>query len=531
MQISLNIILDKLSGYRMETHLPLPSDRKFNREEILPAVTAEMNSNRLYLGRLSQVIALPAENRKDNVFICLRDRIRDDGETEEIMQNTIVVNENISFESLIALVQDVFYEIESWHEAVQKALIQNQSLQDLMDLSESVLQNYIQITDSSFKLLAYTRNIACDEEVTVLARKYGYHPEKTVEQFRKNRRMEAWSKANGLLVNDDHTFLKYTTVSKIFRFSNTYFAHVVMTCNNRPATAGTKDLFLIFIDILSVFIEKEWNNTNNWHHIYDPFLMDIYEGNVTSRDVAEERARHVGLPLNGCFCLSLTLPEESGKYSLGQIAQEIAAVRPNDRITLFNGRVVILSLFSEKNFPEQFGQTRTDLESIMERFDLRCGMSAIFKDLLLAQRAVQQARQALAYSGRNQDTELIPALEGGLSNLQKRVAFFEDNFFYILLGNNPDNQAIWQGSVYYKALNILQQYDKQHNQNNLELLYVYLINECRPTDTGNILHMSRNNVVYRIGRIGEMLKLDLNSASVRFKLMISFILAQMYGLE
>ena len=192
---------------------------------------------------------------------------------------------------------------------------------------------------------------------------------------------------------------------------------------------------------------------------------------------------------------------------------------------------MILSLFSPKRFLEQFQKERADLESLMERFDLRCGMSAIFTDLLCAEQAIHQARQALTYSGRTLGAELIPMLEGGLNSLQKRVISFEDSFFYILLGNDPDNKAIWQGSVYYEALKALRQYDQQHNQNNLHLLYVFLICESRPTETGKILHMSRNNVVYRIGRIGDMLKMDLSSASVRFKLMISYTLAQPYGLE
>lgn len=531
MEISLNIILDRLSDYRIETHLPLPSKQKFDRVELFPQKPAELRSDRLYLSRLSQVISLPAECRREAVFLCLRDRIHDASETEESLAGTVIVNENLSYEFLFAFVQSIFFEIGSWYIEAQEAIIQNRSLQDLIDLSETILKNYVQITDSSFKLLGYSRHTECDEEITVLARQHGYHPEKTVETFRKNHRMEIWDKTTGLLVNDDHTFLKYTTISKVFKFSNTYFAHAVMSCNHVPCTEGTIELFTLFTDILSVYIEKEWENTNNWHHIYDPFLTDIYEGSLTRRDVAEERARHVGIPLQGKFSLSLTSPEESGKYALGKIAQEISAARPNDRVTLWRGRVAILSVYSPKRFVDQFQQARTDLESVMERFDLRCGMSAIFDDLLGAEQAIRQARQALSYSGRTLGAELIPRIDGGLNSLQQRVISFEDSFSYILLGNDPNNKALWQSSVYYKALKEIRLYDQQHNLNNLQLLYVYLICESRPTDTGNLLHMSRNNVVYRVGRIEEMLRLDLRSAAVRFKLLISYTLMQLYGLD
>ena len=531
MDISLSIILDRLSEYRIETYLLQPSEYIFDRIELFPQRIADLKAGRLYLARLSQVISLPVKCRREAVFLCLRDRISDDSETDENLTGTVIVNENISYEFLFTFVQDIFFEIGSWYVEAQQAIIQNRSMQDLIDMSEGILKNYVQVTDSSFKLLGYTRHIECDEEITVLARKHGYHPEKTVEIFRKNHRMEAWSNTTGLLVNDDHAFTKYTTISKVFKFSNTYFAHAVMTCNNHPCTEGTLELFRLFTDILSVYIEREWEDTNKWHHIYDPFLTDIYDGSLTRRDVAEERARHVGIPLYGKFSMALTSPVESGKFAVGRIAQEISAARPNDKVTLWRGRIAILSSYLPGRFVDQFRQAQADLEAVMERFDLRCGVSAVFDDLLGAEQAIRQARQALSCSGRSLGADLIPYMEGGFNSLQQRVVSFEDSFSYILLGNDPNNRALWQSSVYYKALKMIFEYDRQHNLNNLQLLYVYLICESRPTDTAGLMHMSRNNVVYRIGRIEDMLRMDLHSASVRFKLLISYTLMQLYGLD
>ena len=44
-----------------------------------------------------------------------------------------------------------------------------------------------------------------------------------------------------------------------------------------------------------------------------------------------------------------------------------------------------------------------------------------------------------------------------------------------------------------------------------------------------MLYMHRNNVVYRIGRIEEMLGIDLNDHNTRLKLLVSYAMLKLYG--
>lgn len=64
---------------------------------------------------------------------------------------------------------------------------------------------------------------------------------------------------------------------------------------------------------------------------------------------------------------------------------------------------------------------------------------------------------------------------------------------------------------------------------NLELLYVYLISERNIALTARRVHMHRNGVLYRIQKIHDTLKLDLDSADVRLRLMISFKILELKG--
>jgi DNA-binding PucR family transcriptional regulator len=73
--------------------------------------------------------------------------------------------------------------------------------------------------------------------------------------------------------------------------------------------------------------------------------------------------------------------------------------------------------------------------------------------------------------------------------------------------------------------------DLEKNTNNLEVLYTFLMNERRATETAAYLHMHRNNVVYRISRIEEMLNVNLNDILTRFNLVMSFMMLKSSGVS
>ena len=70
---------------------------------------------------------------------------------------------------------------------------------------------------------------------------------------------------------------------------------------------------------------------------------------------------------------------------------------------------------------------------------------------------------------------------------------------------------------------------KGGSYSNLELLYVYLISERNIALTARRVHMHRNGVLYRIQKIHDMLKLNLESPDVRLRLLISFKILEMEG--
>lgn len=532
MKTSLNIILDCLSKYNIDNRIKDPAEHHFECAELLPGDAVLLDSDHLYICTLSAALnRVKKSSSEQPVFLCLRDRIADTLENDDSMSRMIVINENIPFSELFNLVQNRFFEISSWYSSLQDSLIKNKGLQDIIDLSENVLKNYIQITNSTFKLLAYTKNTDCDDPITIRAREAGGHTEETLRLFQKYRRYEAWDKNPGITVNNNCEFSKYPLISGIFKFRETYFTHAVMTCNNYPPTEGMIELFEIFLKAIGIYVENDWNSKNSWHRVYDSFLSELLDGSLTRRDVVIDRANHVMLPVEGTFTLTLVSSDEGGRRSPGWTAQKISEILPSVKTIVYRGSVVILSIHSAEGFHRQIKELQEKLSDLLEQYNMRAGISAVYHDIMDSARALDQARLAMNYSGHTPGASLLPDLGEISGTLQHRVIFFEDSFTYILLGSDKKNYEVWKNSAYYEMLKELHDYDETHNMNNLQLLYVYLAVMNRPTQTAKLLHMSRNNVVYRISRIEEMLNIDLEIPHVRDKLFISYKMLKLYGLD
>ena len=524
MNLSLNIILDQLRSLPLEVHIDDPAEKIFCRGALLPLDYRVMRKDLLHVCRLSDALRASAAV-PDRFYLCVRDRITDGQETDERLQGMIIVNENMETELLLNTVQEIFDRISEWYRKMQDALIHEAGLQVILDLSESIIGNTINISDSAFTLLARTTHIETDDPISLALAEFGYHPESTLQLFRQNHRFEVWNNAQSLLINDSKTISQYVLVNKVFRFRNTYFTHVVMVCDHHPMSAGLLELFSILTDILAIYAERNWKDKNALSHNYDTFFQDLLTGALTNPMDIMERAQYLGLRTTGQFRLMRLSVGDGMETALGRIGRELSELVPGSQVLVYEQSVLALMHLRQNG---GIGIPEEHLIHFLSRHQAQCGLSDDFTGLEHLRRAYEQASLALKYSGTLRGTEF-------LRNLMEfpeasPLCTFQSRVLHGLLGENPGNEENWRDSVYYKGLQTLYAYDQQHNTNNLQLLRTYLWYERKATETGQELHMHRNNVIYRISRIEQLMDLRLDDHGTRVGLEMSFLLLELYGM-
>lgn len=526
MTLSLNIILDQLRDLPLENHVPMPTDAAFCRCALLPRTYASMRPDYIHVCRLSEALHATAST-KGMYYLCIRDRLKDASETEEAVQGMVIINENMDVELLLNMVQEVFHRISDWYQGMQSALIHEKPLNHILDISSEVIGNSINISDSAFTLLARTESIPTDDEMSMALQEYGYHPESTLKLFRQQRRFEAWANSTSVLVNDSYTLSKYILVNKVFRFQNTYFTHVVMVCDHHPLSDGLLELFTMLTDILAIYAERNWRDKNDLSHNYDQFLTNLISGELTSPTDIQERAQYLGINPNGRFRLIIIKVAKGMEAGLGRIGRDLLDLLPLSQVILYKESVVaLLHLYGDETGPLL---SRQQTEKLLERHQARGGVSNEFHSLDCVAGAYQQAKIALTYNTPMRGSELLQSLlpvpEPPL------ICTFQERLIHGILGADPGNERVWRDSEYYRAIKTLYEYDCQHNANNLQLLRTYLYMERKATETGQQLHMHRNNVIYRISRIEELTGLSLDDHGTRLGLEISFFMLELFGMD
>ena len=519
MDISLNIILDSISHYRYESYVGMPTDVTFRRVSILLRDVKSTRSDCLYVCRLSDAL-LVAEQIPGLYYICLRDRIHDGRETKERLAGMIIINENIELDQMFSEIQDTFVLVNEWYQNMQDAVIRQKTMQDIITMSESVIGNFITVTDTAFSLLAYTKNLQTDDPLQSTLVKNGYHTEESIKVFKRLKRYNVWMRADGLIVNTEGNVCKYDTISKVFVFNETYFAHIVMLCDNRKLTAGLIDLYGHLIDMLSFYIKRNWEEVKNFDHVYSSLVVDLLQKKFTDRDAIQERAKFIGIRPNDQYIVML-LTGGSGIEPVfpGLIALEISKMFSRIRTIHYNCRLMLFLHHSDiaSYIVEQ--DMYSKLNGYFTKYGVFCGISDVFSDLLDIHQAYHQAELAL-----NEGESLVQKGNAVWANAPRwsNIATFDTYYFNCLLDRSEGAMQLCKGSKYGRMLLELYRSDREKNTNNLEILYFFLMNERRTTETANHLHMHRNNVVYRISRIEEMLNISLDDKLTRANLSITF---------
>lgn len=137
--------------------------------------------------------------------------------------------------SLMLKVQLACDRFQRWQERMKIALLENSSYQRLIDCSEQFLGNFISITDSSFRLIAYTKAILPQDDISQRLVKNGYHDMEAIDLFKRKKLFEQWRSESGLHVYEHPLTADTESASYIFRMQGTYFMHVIMRFNRHYA--------------------------------------------------------------------------------------------------------------------------------------------------------------------------------------------------------------------------------------------------------------------------------------------------------
>jgi sugar diacid utilization regulator len=513
MTISLQLLLRELG---METEdiprvNPMISRAVLFSSSLAMKISDNSYSDALVVSDLSDALACTSMFGADTPpFLCVCKNYGREYFKEDIPPNIMITKANPGLTDLFNDVSEVFSKLNRWINKMQESVIRNRGLQDLLDISESIIGNHIAIMDSSFRLLAYTKNIRITDPVQSELIKNGYYTEETLRKLHKFKRIEKYKNAqeSEFIINRKHNISNKDTIQRVFKNNGIFTAVAVMLCENRPCDKLLLELFDPVLKYAKHYFEREQSPYKINRQI-ETFLEDMIQRKLASEKEARARANTLQLQFTGAFELNLLIFSDTINIPEGRLMQDLSQALADAIVSPFSDHIVIIFNL-EKKFVEN---RREKLSRLVSYLGCSCGISSKFSSLWDIAAAYQQAHSSVLIG------ERLRIAEDGSAKFH----FYdhEDYFIYNLVNSAIDSiPSVLANSFAFEAIRTLRDYDAKHKTNLIKALAILLRNESNATSTSEKLHVHRNTVLYQIKKIEELIGLPLDEPGLRLKLSI-----------
>ena len=507
MEISLALILDEL-GYGTQTHVAHGTNPTFKTAELLVPGQTHFAPDTLYICELSEAIAASAGSGR--FFLCIRSGGPDSREYEDAaLAGITIINADVGLRELFNRVHRVFVKVAQWIMDMERSTAKHRGLQELLDLAEQVFGNFITIQDSTFKLIAYTKNIKPPGAVMALLVQYGFQPPETMELFKRNRRLEEYKTISDVIVSRDRITSEYDVVKKTFHLGGSMFIIVVMECCEKPADNATVELFGILIEYIKAYADIDIAQTGGIAGVKS-LALDILDGNTSSKEEARVRSTYCGYPFEGGFRLYVFTFEDEDNIPIAQFISHLTESCA-ETVSLYRTKNILMIEYARADS----AATCMNAEHALAGASFICGISADFESLWDLPLAFDQATIASEVAAKQKAPGAD--IEHGRFRL-----FSESYIHYIVNEGRISSPGVFNSSLLVQSITKLREYDEQHHTETTRILRSFLENERNATAVASIMHMHRNTVLYHMDKISDLLGVSLDDPETRLQLILAF---------
>lgn len=436
------------------------------------------------------------------------------------LERVIVVREQQHarpFTVLFARLQRLFFEMHCWADRCVHLVKDGGSLQDLIDASMPVFGNWIVISDSSYSLLAHSKGIEPPDELSRTIVENGCHTSEQIEIAKAEGVLREWREQQGVKVFAAYDRVPFDHLTRVLRVDEVYGGHVVMVCTKRQPSAGLVDLFNSFCDWALSIIERDNSKNRHCFVAYQDFLLKLVEGVDLNPGYVANQKEIIGISGTQFFCLA-SVDAAGGAYEKqnGFLLSVVNETFPLALAMNYDGSLLIL--FYAADFEEANPVDQHELiEKFCARYECVGFLSSAFKTIEHVHYAYEQTKIVRRYRSAIEESRPHHANEQPM-----RVFRFADAFSYYCCDFTASHDPFILFCLNNTPLDVIAQFEQARDVSDLKLLYCYLYNERRATQTARQLFMHRNNVLYRVKSIEHRFQLNLDDFNVRQALLTCF---------
>ncbi len=417
------------------------------------------------------------------------------------------------FETAVSVVSNHLIQMSELEAQLIQALKTDGSFQDLVDAVEPHFGRYVAITDANDALIACTRHVSPDDPVNESLVELGFHSNALTAEERDGAPIAKRIKEQkDLAIYQPKPPFPYCLITHAIRIKGSFYAYLVMTCPERELTKGVVDAFDMLAHACDRLARRKAHSNPHTDHMLTGFLAKLFTDQELDAVFLHDQAERLSIPAHGMFTLASITIERPLREQLEHVAHRIQHAISHTHWTLISDERIYV-LFHAATWSEAM-EANVQLSELQLDGAFEMRSSDVYENL---SDTCYAFRELAAIEGYLPFVRHCRTLTG--SQKHDNVIAFHDVFCFFW--DDPFAEADLRGfAMDHTRLSKMEFDDERDQTNNVALLNAYLIMERKATQVGELFHMHRNGVIYRMDKIQRTYHLDLDDYLTRQYLQI-----------
>ncbi len=436
-------------------------------------------------------------------------------EVQEHCSDMTVLRTDRELADLFNAVIKCFHDYMDWQSRIDSVIYREHDFQDLINISEDMLDFPMMVLDPSLKLLAYSKkSLGLNDSIFQKGVQTGYLSPEVISCYQRTHSFDEMRNIE-FAVEIPDTFRKREDYAMAVSVGNSLAAFCVMLSTGNYSKAYMGQVFRVFCESVQRMLEWKNRNIQKSRSVVDYFLMDYLNDPEIPPEVLRDRVRLTDLDAAGEYLTATLHPKELKEAVLQNLIASFRSEITNSRVFYYKDHIVILYQLILHQREDYRG-------NIVRRY------GALLRQL--------HRKEPLFFSRPFQGIEKFPEAYGQAESLYRMfnekaadsILFYEDYWMGDLFHRNQSRDLLFS----YCEPVILDLLEKrtERAENQLRILYAYLNQDRKCSDVADALHMHRNNVVYHIRKLEETYHVDFSEPEIRLRFLLSFALIRQLGI-
>lgn len=474
---------------------------------------AEATPDYLYVAELADLWMCKTEVKTDMTVLASKNAGLTQTELEEIPCNLILVDAVFKTPYILNQMISIFGHMANWDKAMHIAALEDKSLQELVDLSEDVLEHPILVFDAGFDVLAHTQTIPEGNLFFQETVARGYTDPRALEQMKKMKLLSRLENGEPLVApavgepDKYNIYLSFYSNKKLLGYAAVFY-------DAAEPQKGYLDILRYFTANLSFCLKRDYDKHRHGQMMYETFLVNLMNpAGITEEQVDVQVKNIANLTRKGRFVLGVFRFTEEEKVPLAYVARTLEQNMWDVKVYIYEGQICLLRVLpiDAVTTPVIVESETQDIKKLLCNYKFCFGISSVFYDIMDLRHAYTQSIAAMEFGAR----------DGEVFCLYQNYCYH--HMFSLLDSVMPVKHL--KSEVYTQ----LQIYDKENRTNYLKTLIAYLENDCNATHAAEKLFVHRNTVRNAVQFVEERWKIDLGSTEEKKRLVLSYYIDEYTG--